>query len=143
MKVNKAAVIEIIALAFKKSESEKGNRMENRRRIGAVHEEKAAEYLRSLGYRILERNFRCRLGEIDLIAEEAGILIFLEVKYRKSSQYGTPAEAVTPAKQRRICRAADFYRMSRHVSGSRSCRFDVVSILGEQIEVYRDAFPYR
>jgi len=117
--------------------------MENRRKIGAIHEEKAAEYLRSLGYRILERNFRFKLGEIDLIAEEAGALVFLEVKYRKSSQYGIPAEAVTPAKQRKICQVADFYRMSRHVLESQSCRFDVVSVLGEQIQVYRDAFPYR
>lgn len=117
--------------------------MENRRRIGDIYEKKAAEYLNGLGYRILERNFRCKLGEIDLIAEEAGVLVFLEVKYRKSSQYGTPAEAVTPAKQRKICRAADFYRMSRRISESRECRFDVVSILGERIQLYKDAFPYK
>lgn len=116
--------------------------MENRRRVGAAYEEKAAEYLRGQGYRILEWNFRCRLGEIDLIAEEGGALIFLEVKYRKNSRYGSPAEAVTPDKQRTICRVADFYRMSRRIPESKSCRFDVVAILGEQVKVYKDAFPY-
>lgn len=116
--------------------------MKNRRRIGAAYEEKAAEYLCSKGYRILERNFRCRLGEIDLIAEDCGVLVFLEVKYRKSSRYGSPAEAVTPVKQKTICRVADFYRMSRRVPESKSCRFDVVAILGEQVQIYKDAFPY-
>ncbi|MCI9681884.1 MAG: YraN family protein [Lachnospiraceae bacterium] len=117
--------------------------MDNRRKIGTAYEERAAEHLRDLGYRILERNFRCRLGEIDLIAEEAGVLVFLEVKYRKSSQFGNPAEAVTPAKQKTICRVADFYRMSRGISESRSCRFDVAAIMGEKVQVYKDAFPYR
>ena len=117
--------------------------MDNRRKIGTAYEERAAEHLRDLGYRILERNFRCRLGEIDLIAEEAGVLVFVEVKYRKSSQFGNPAEAVTPAKQKTICRVADFYRMSRGISESRSCRFDVAAIMGEKVQVYKDAFPYR
>lgn len=117
--------------------------MENRRRLGSVYEERAAAYLQKQGYQILERNFRCRLGEIDLIAEDCGTLVFLEVKYRKSGRYGSPAEAVTPAKQRTICRVADFYRMSRRVPESKSCRFDVVAILGEQVQIYKDAFPYR
>lgn len=117
--------------------------MENRRRLGSVYEERAAAYLQKQGYQILERNFRCRLGEIDLIAEDCGTLVFLEVKYRKSGRYGSPAEAVTPAKQRTICRVADFYRMSRRVPESKGCRFDVVAILGEQVQIYKDAFPYR
>lgn len=116
--------------------------MENRRRLGTAYEERAAEYLCRKGYRILERNFRCRLGEIDLIAEECGALVFLEVKYRKNNRYGSPAEAVTSAKQRTICRVADFYRMSRRIPESQSCRFDVVAIQGEQIEIYKDAFSY-
>lgn len=117
--------------------------MENSRRVGAAQEKRAAEYLGRLGYRILERNFRCKTGEIDLIAEESGSLVFLEVKYRRNGRCGTPAEAVTPAKQRKICRTADFYRMSRRIPENRSCRFDVVSILGEQIQVYKNAFPYQ
>ncbi len=117
--------------------------MENRRKIGTAYEEKAAAYLRAQGYRILEQNFRCKFGEIDLIGEESGLLVFLEVKYRKSSQFGNPAEAVTPAKQRTICRVADFYRMSRRIGENQGCRFDIVAILGDQVQVYRDAFPYQ
>lgn len=116
--------------------------MENRRRLGAAYEERAAEYLQNHGYQILERNFRCKIGEIDLIARDAEVLVFLEVKYRRSGRYGGPAEAVTPAKQRTICRVADFYRMSRQIPESQSCRFDVVAILGEQVQVYKDAFSY-
>lgn len=117
--------------------------MDNRRKIGATYEERVAKYLSDQGYRILERNFRCRIGEIDLIAEENKILVFLEVKYRKSNRYGNPAEAVTPAKQRTICRVADFYRMSRQIPESCSYRFDVVAILGDQVLIYKDAFSYR
>ena len=110
--------------------------MENHRRIGAAYEEKAAKYLQSQGYQIIERNFRCKLGEIDLIAREQGVLVFLEVKYRE------PTDAVTPMKQRTICRVADFYQMSRRIPESQSCRFDVVAILGEEVRVYKNAFFY-
>lgn len=117
--------------------------MENRRRIGTVQEERAAAFLSGLGYRILERNFRCKRGEIDLIAEEDGVLVFLEVKYRKSGCCGSPAEAVTRSKQRTICRVADFYRMLKGIPESRSCRFDVVAILGDRVQLYRNAFAYQ
>ena len=116
--------------------------MVNHRRIGAAYEEKAAKYLQSQGYQIIERNFRCKLGEIDLIAREQGVLVFLEVKYRKTGQYGEPTDAVTPMKQRTICRVADFYQMSRRIPESQSCRFDVVAILGEEVRVYKNAFFY-
>ena len=117
--------------------------MENCREVGALQEKKAAEYLSSLGYRILEQNFRCKIGEIDIIAEDKGVLVFLEVKYRRNRQCGTPAEAVTLTKQRKICRIADYYRMLHCVPDNKSCRFDVVAILGEQVKVYKDAFQYR
>ena len=109
---------------------------------GRWGEDRAAEFLRDKGYRITDANWQCRFGEIDLIAEECGVLVFLEVKYRKNNRYGSPAEAVTSAKQRTICRVADFYRMSRRIPESQSCRFDVVAIQGEQIEIYKDAFSY-
>jgi len=117
--------------------------MENRRKIGAFYEEQAARYLSGQGYRILERNFRCRLGEIDLIAEEQGTLVFIEVKYRRSTRYGAPSEAVTPSKQKTICRVADYYRMSRQVPENQGCRFDVAAVLDGEVKVYRDAFPYQ
>ena len=72
----------------------------NKRRVGSVYEEKAAEYLEKDGYRILKRNFYCRSGEIDLIASgkegSDSVLVFVEVKYRFSDSIGLPEEAVTP-----------------------------------------------
>lgn len=117
--------------------------MENRRSKGTEYEKKAAAWLETQGYRIVEHSFRCRMGEIDLIAREGKTLVFLEVKYRKTGSFGAPAEAVTPAKQRTICRVADFYRIRMGIPENQSCRFDVVAIQGEQIQVIRDAFSYQ
>ena len=77
---------------------------------------------------ILERRFRIRLGEIDLIASEGRLLIFVEVKARSSKRYGAPAEAVTVTKQRRIARVAEVY-LSRKGWQERPCRFDVVDVV--------------
>lgn len=107
--------------------------------------ERAAEKaLSAEGYRILARNFRTRAGEIDFVAEENGVLCFVEVKGRSGEGFGSPAEAVTAEKQRRIFRAAELYLQRRR--GRRpKCRFDVVSVLektGEEarLEILRDAF---
>ena len=72
----------------------------NKRQLGTVYEQKAAAYLQQQGYEILECNFRCRLGEIDIIAREGGYLCFVEVKYRSGDGYGSPLEAVGVYKQR-------------------------------------------
>ena len=114
----------------------------NKRKVGAAYEEKAAAYLQSRGYFILCRNFFSRQGEIDIIAREGGYLVFIEVKYRKNGAKGDPAEAVTPAKQRVICRTADYYRLKKGYGEETPCRFDVVAVLGEEITLYKDAFPY-
>ena len=74
--------------------------------IGRKYEEKAAELLEKQGYFILERNYRCKQGEIDLIGKEGEYLCFIEVKYRSGLSYGSPLEAVTKAKQRKISRTA-------------------------------------
>ena len=115
----------------------------NRRKTGAAYEEKAAAHLSGLGYEILERNYRCRQGEIDLIAKDGGTLVFLEVKYRRTASCWEPAEAVHAAKQRTICRVADYYRMRHQIPENQPCRFDVVAVLGEEIFLYRNAFPYQ
>ncbi len=117
--------------------------MENRRKKGAKYEERAAEYLEGLGWRILERNYRCRTGEIDLIAADGQTLVFVEVKYRRSDTYGSPAEAVDGRKQRTICRVADHYRMCHGVLEGQACRFDVISVQGEELSLLQDAFPYQ
>ncbi len=115
------------------------------RGIGQRWERLAARRLRAAGYAIRERNFRGRAGEIDLVAEEGGVLCFVEVKGRGGSGFGAPAEAVTVDKQRRIARAAEEYLRRRRLPASTRCRFDVVAILeaGRRVEVtiFRDAFP--
>jgi putative endonuclease len=99
----------------------------NRRALGAAGESAAAEYLRKRGYRILESNVRCRLGELDLVALEGGTVVFVEVKSNRGGRYGAPEEMVTPAKQRRLTRLALWYLQRRGWLG-RPARFDVVAV---------------
>ena len=113
---------------------------ENKRETGTRKEELAADFLTRRGVKILERNFRCRQGEIDLIGRDGRYLVFFEVKYRKTARNGIPAEAVGYVKQQRIRYTAQFYLYSRHYQEDMPCRFDVVSILGDQISWIRDAF---
>jgi putative endonuclease len=111
--------------------------------LGQQGEEAAAHYLQAHGYKILERNFRCRAGEVDIIAEEKGDLVFVEVKARSSKLFGDPAEAVTSRKQGQISKAALCYLGDRH--RGRAARFDVVTVQfsGDRVsgvEIIRDAF---
>lgn len=114
---------------------------ENRRKIGTQYERKAGEYLKEQGYEVLEYNYRCRMGEIDIIAIDGGCLVFCEVKYRSGPKNGHPAEAVDYRKQRVISKCALYY-LTTHGLTDAECRFDVVSIEGEQITVYSNAFDY-
>jgi putative endonuclease len=115
----------------------------NKRKQGTDGETQAAEYLKSLGFRIVRRNYRYGRGEIDLIAEEHGELIFVEVKMRRSRLYGTPEEAITPQKQKKIRAAAEGY-LAQYQLFDRICRFDVIAIecLSGRTEIrhIRDAF---
>jgi putative endonuclease len=94
---------------------------------GRAGEEAAAQYLAGLGFRIIARNVRFRAGEIDLVADDAGTLVFVEVKTRTGPGFGTPAEAVTPQKQARLVRLAGLY-LSGLGAEHRPCRFDVVAV---------------
>lgn len=87
----------------------------NQREVGARQESRAAEYLESLGYHILVRNFRCRFGEIDLIAKQDDTYIFIEVKYRTGRTAGDPTSAVDGKKQKKISKTADYYRMLHQI----------------------------
>ena len=109
----------------------------NRRKEGAYYENLVAEYLKTQGYEILEKNYRCRIGEIDLIAKEGETLVFVEVKYRRNDKMGNPKEAVDRKKQKKISMTASYYLM-RDIP----CRIDVAAVLGEQIEVVKNAFEY-
>ena len=100
----------------------------NKRSVGSDAEELACEYLRSQGAQILEKNYRCNIGEIDIIARDGKYLCFIEVKFRKSTKYGEPQEAVSYFKQRRICKVSKFYLYSKYKSLDTSIRYDVIAI---------------
>ena len=117
--------------------------LNRQQQFGRRSERLAAEYLKLKGYRILETNYRCGAGEIDIIAREKKTLVFIEVKARSSSRFGSPKGAVTPAKQRKISMAALEYLKRTDQTGS-SARFDVVAIDTAggtpAIEVVKNAF---
>lgn len=113
---------------------------QNKRQIGAAYEEQAARFLIEQGFQILERNYRCKQGEIDLIARDGAYLVFVEVKYRVNTQAGYPSEAITIQKQKKIIRTAMYYCYQQKVAQTQACRFDVVSILGGQIKLIKNAF---
>lgn len=114
----------------------------NRRKEGAYYENLVAEYLKTQGYEILEKNYRCRIGEIDLIAKEGETLVFVEVKYRRNDKMGDPKEAVDQKKQKKISMTASYYLMRECGRMDIPCRFDVAAVLGDQIEVVKNAFEY-
>jgi putative endonuclease len=116
--------------------------MPDNKTIGKQYEELAMEYLKQQGYVILEQNFRCRQGEIDLVAQDREYLCFIEVKYRKNGKRGLGMEAVTDDKQRKISRVALYYLTLRGRMEI-PIRFDVVSIDGDKIHLIRNAFEYR
>ena len=97
--------------------------------LGAYGEALASQYLQAQGYRILEANFRCKLGEIDLIAQDGNVICFVEVKTRRSLAYGQPFEAVHSFKIRKLTRLALIYLKYKFQSIEVPCRFDVVSIV--------------
>ena len=113
--------------------------MDPRRAFGAAGEERAAAWYRAHGYRILDRNWRCRDGEVDLVVARGRAVVFVEVKARRTDRFGSPAEAVTVAKQRRLRGLAVQWI---EATGARptSIRFDVVAILGGRLEVIEAAF---
>lgn len=89
----------------------------------------AEQFLKKQGYRIVERNFRCKFGEIDLIGFKKGVLSFIEVKTRSSDAFGQPIESIDKAKQRRLVRLANYYLYKKKAGDALPCRFDVVSIM--------------
>lgn len=115
--------------------------------FGQVAESEAERYLRRKGYRILDRNVRSTYGELDLVAQAGGVLVFVEVKARRTSAYGGAPYAVTKAKQTRLVRLAAHY-LARHRLGNPTCRFDVLLCMGGEstpakIEHIENAFEVR
>ena len=112
----------------------------NRRSIGAEQETKVQEYLQTLGYEIVARNFYTKHGEIDLIAKKDGYLVFIEVKYRADGRFGAPEEAVDFRKQKKIIAAAQYYLYKNRIPFNTPCRFDVAGVQGNEIRITENAF---
>jgi len=102
--------------------------MPTRYRKGRMGEDLAVAFAEAHGLRILDRNFRCPLGEIDLIARDGTMIVFIEVRSRYGMGYGSPQESVTREKQRRLTQLAHWYLKARRMEGSHA-RFDVLAIL--------------
>jgi putative endonuclease len=123
------------------------NDRKDRRKIitGKTGEGIAAGFLTQNGYQILDVNYRCPIGEIDMVAREKGDLVFVEVKTRKSSAMGYPEQAVGTVKQKKMSQLALWYLRDKKV-GDASVRFDVVAILmlpsGNDIRLIRNAFDF-
>lgn len=111
--------------------------------LGAQGEAFAVAYLKGLKYKILLTNYRCRCGEIDIIAKDGSVLVFVEVKARRGSSYGSPQLAVTPFKQRQISKTALTYLLQNRLMEA-DARFDVIALIlrnGEPVVNHiKDAF---
>lgn len=114
----------------------------NRKSFGSRGEDIAADYLKAKGFKIIKRNFSCKMGEIDIIAEKLGELYFVEVKTRKNRYFGDPLESVTLRKQGQIFKIASYFLMTQRES--LPCHFSAIGIIlsdeGEEINFIADAF---
>ena len=108
--------------------------------LGRAGEERAADWYRALGYRVIDRNWRAPIGEIDLVVRKRHTVVIVEVKTRRTDAYGAPALAVDVAKQRRLRRLAVAWLAEHRIRGRLEIRFDVVSITGDRVDVYESAF---
>lgn len=117
---------------------------DGRKQLGAAGERLAAERLRAAGYVIRAMNYRCAVGEVDIVAEEGGDIVFIEVKTRRGVAFGLPEEAVTPAKQRKLIAAAQTY-LAEAETPDVSWRIDVVGVALssagklEEVRIHRHA----
>jgi putative endonuclease len=117
--------------------------MDHRQSLGKRGEDLACAELEKRGYVIVDRRFRTRFGELDIVARDGSVLVFVEVKARSGGNFGTPLESVTWRKRQRLCQMATSYLCVKRLT-TIACRFDVVSILEQQgthtIELVRGAF---
>lgn len=113
---------------------------QNRRQTGAEYEKKAAAYLLQQGVVILERNYRTRSGEIDLIGWDGAYLVFFEVKYRKSLKCGHPLEAVNRRKRNQIIKTARSYLYEKRYPDTTAIRFDCIAFLDCELSWVKNAF---
>jgi putative endonuclease len=117
--------------------------VDRRQALGKLGEDLACAELEKRGYTVVDRRFRTRCGELDIVAKDGGTLVFVEVRARSGCSFGTPFESVTWKKQQRLSRMAAAYLCVKRLSGI-ACRFDVVSVIEERgthtVELLRGAF---
>ncbi len=121
--------------------------MDDRAGLGIAGEKHAVRFLRRMGYRLVTRNYRCAVGEIDIVALDGPVIVFVEVKTRSSRQHADPEDAVNAVKQARLSRAARFFLRQTRCEG-RAARFDVLAITCEagdcmNVEHFPHAFTAR
>ncbi len=114
----------------------------NKRALGTEKEKLACDYLKKKGYHIVETNFFCRRGEIDIIAKDGEYLVFVEVKYRKNADFGGGLYAVSKDKIRKISQTAGYYMLCHNIATDMPVRFDVIAMDGENITHIANAFEY-
>ncbi|MFQ5866382.1 MAG: YraN family protein [bacterium] len=107
--------------------------------LGKRGENISVEFLKKQGYKIMERNYRCSLGEIDIVAKDKNVLCFVEVKTRKTKEYGLPEQAIDWHKQKKLAKVALTYLKEKKIY-RQDLRFDVVSVYPDHIELIKDAF---
>ncbi len=117
---------------------------QKRLHFGREGESAAIAFLKKKGYRILEKNFRSKVGEIDIIAEQAGVIVFIEVKARSDHKFGHPFDALTPIKQKKIVQTAQSFLVRKRIA-DKPMRFDVVALTSDpsdswEIELLENAF---
>ena len=100
---------------------------DSRKDLGAKGEKLAIRFLKRKGYRIIQRNYKCKLGEIDIVARQDGTIIFVEVKTRQTEEFGAPQYAVNASKRKQISKVALSYIRNNKLA-EQSCRFDVIAI---------------
>lgn len=111
-------------------------------KIGTEAEDIALNYLFLQGLKLIDRNFNCQQGEIDLIMQDQDQYVFIEVRYRKNPYYGDPLESVTSSKKAKIIKAATIYLLQQELYDKVVCRFDVISVVANQSKIswIKDAF---
>ena len=112
----------------------------NKRSVGSIYEQLAAEQLINMGYSVLVCNYRKRFGEIDIIAKDGDTICFCEVKYRRNNGCGRALEAVGYSKQKKIISVARYYLMKHGLDEWTPCRFDVIAVDDDEITVLKNAF---
>lgn len=112
----------------------------NKRAIGSFYEDVACRYLEEQGLRIIERNYYCKAGELDLIGREGEYTVFFEVKYRKSDDFGGALLAVNRKKQRKICQSAMIYCLQHREV--KQIRYDVIAITQTEVQWIKNAFDH-